>query len=286
MRQVALLISSVGALGFIAFAGVLIWDAFPGILSPDLFASGYWDFRSGSFHALAMIFGSLAVSAVAMTMTIPIGLGSAIYLSEYTSGKFRSLLKILIELLAGIPSVVYGLIGVTILMPLIYPVLSAWDGLSANTLLTGGLLLGFMTLPTMITFADDAMRCVPWTLRQEGLSLGLSKIQVIFSLVIPRSARGILGATGLCLGRALGETIAIYLVIGRTDQKFSLENLSLDSLLSAGHTLTTKLSSSELSIAYGDSVHWQAMMSLALVLWCVIIALTQLGRVYSKGFNR
>ncbi len=262
---------SLVTLTFLAMmTSVLCIDAIPGIWNLQLFQSGYWDFRSHSFSALAMIFGTLVVAGTAIGLAAPVGLAAALFTSERLTGKSRAVFKILIELLAGVPSVVYGLLGVAFLVPWMAPTLMHLGGISGDSLITAGVLLAVMILPTVITFTDDALRCVPKSTRHQGLGLGLSRAQVALFLVVPHARAGIISALMLALGRAIGETIAIYMVVGRTDQLFAINSLSLQSLLEAGQTLTTKLGGAEIAIAYGDKPHWQALMGLGLILWITI----------------
>lgn len=277
MRQVLWLLTIATLLGLWVLISPLLSDGLPDLLTGELFNQGYWDYPRSSFHALAMIFGSVAVSVIAMGLAAPIGIAAAIYLSECSRGKWRGIQKLTIELLAGVPSVVFGLMGVAFLLPLMTPLTDAFGSLTSTTLVTAGVLLSFMILPTIVTFTDDALRCVPLAVRQEGLGLGLTKAQVIWSVVLPMARRGIGGALTLALGRAVGETIAIYLVIGRTDQDFRWQDLSLVQVFASGQTLTTKLSGSELAIAYGDASHWQALMALGLVLWLGVVSFSVWG---------
>lgn len=242
----------------------LIHQGLTPLVSGALWGQGYWDYVRGSYHSLAMVFGSVAVAVMALALAIPIGLGAALYLAEFAGRRSRMVGKILVELLAGVPSVIYGLLGITVLLPLLQPLFV--DG-APDSLLAGGLLLAIMVLPTFVTFADDALRCVAADIREQGLALGLSHLRVLSSLVLPEAIGGLLAAAALAFGRAIGETIAIYFVIGRTDQWFRFADWSLSYLIASGQTLTTKLSGSELAIAYGDPQHWSAMMALGLVLW-------------------
>ena len=221
-----------------------------------------------------MVWGSVVVAVIALGLAFPVGLGASIFVSEYLTGKKRAAAKMAIELLAGVPSVVYGLLGVAFLRNWIFSPLQSMGAPSSDTLFTGGVLLAIMVLPTMMSFSDDALRCVPRRIREAGWGMGLSHSQTVLTLVLPQAKSGILGAVMLSFGRAIGETIAVFLVIGRSDQLFSPESFSLTSVLRAGQTLTTKLGGSEISIAYGDPHHWSALMALGGLLWIGIAALT------------
>jgi phosphate transport system permease protein len=238
-----------------------------------------WYFRRDQFGALPMLYGSAAVSAVAILLAAPIGIGAAVFTAEYLPRRARLLLKLVIELLAGIPSVVYGLLGILLLRNYVYSGLRAagLDPLSGDSLLTAGLLLAVMVLPTIMTLADDALQSVPAQQRQAARGLGLTRAQTVLSVSLPQARRGLVAAVLLGLGRALGETIAVFLVVGRQDNQWPANVFSLEPLISAGQTITSKLGGAETNIAYGTSLHWAAIVGLGLLLMVVVAAVTLIG---------
>ena len=244
----------------------------------QLFNFGYWDFQSELFSALSMIYGTISVSFIALVFSVPVGIFSAVLLSEYTGRKLRVVGKLIIETIASVPSVVYGLIGVIYVVPFMNSLLFPIDGYG-DSLLTGGIILSFMILPTIVSLTDDALRCVSKDLRMNALALGISREKTISHIVLPSALPGIYGATFLALGRALGETIAVFLVIGRSDQLFhgGFEGF-LTSLIRPGQTLTTKLGGPELPIAAADPLHWSHLISLVIILWVVVIFTSYIGR--------
>ena len=195
-------------------------------------------------------------------------------------------MKVLIELLAGVPSVVYGILGMLILRDWIYRLLERWDALSGDTLLTGGVLLAVMILPTVVTLSDDALRSVASSQRQAARALGLNRTETILSVCLPQALPGLLAAVLLGLGRAVGETIAVFLVIGRQDNQLPESWLTLRPLAEAGQTLTTKLGGSETFIAYGDPLHWAAIVGLALVLLVLVLGVTVSGLLLERVGSR
>lgn len=241
-----------------------------------------WFFRQHQFGALPMIYGSLVVALVALVLAAPIGFGAAIFSAEYLPRRLRLALKILIELLAGVPSVVYGLLGILLLRDWIYDAFARFDPLSGDTLLTGGILLAIMILPTIVTLSDDALRAVPSAQRRAARGLGLTRAETILSVTLPQAKRGLGAALLLAFGRALGETIAVFLVVGRQDNHLPESLFALRPLLEAGQTLTSKLGSSETNIAYGDPMHWAAISGLGLILLVMTGLVTMLG----TGFGR
>ncbi|MDQ6861398.1 MAG: phosphate ABC transporter permease subunit PstC, partial [Verrucomicrobiota bacterium] len=236
-----------------------------------------WFYRANVYGALPMIYGTLTVAVIALLLAEPIALGAAIFTSEFLSDRARLAVKIVIELLAGVPSVVYGLIGILLLRNWIYDLFARFDPLSGDTLLTAGVLLGVMILPTIMTLADDALRSVPANQRAAARGLGLTASETVFAVALPQAARGLLAALLLGLGRALGETIAVFLVVGRQDNHLPANILSPRAWLEAGQTLSSKLGGSETNIAYGDPLHWGAMVGLALIMMTMVLAVTMTG---------
>jgi phosphate transport system permease protein len=236
-----------------------------------------WFFRVHDFGMLPMVYGTLAVSAVALTVAAPLAIGTALFTVEVLPRRARLAVKTAIELLAGVPSVVYGLLGVLLLRDFVVRILAPWDPLSGDTLLTGGLLLAVMILPTVMTLADDALSGVAASQRLAARALGLTRAETALRVSLRQAFPGLASALLLGLGRALGETIAVFLVIGRQDNQWPEHLLSMPLLANAGQTLTTKLGGSETFIAYGDPLHWGAMMGLGLVLFAVVAAVSLAG---------
>jgi phosphate transport system permease protein len=224
-----------------------------------------------------MIYGTLTVAFIALLLAAPIGIGAAIFTSEFLPPRLRIAVKITIELLAGVPSVVYGLLGILLLRDWIYELFARFELLSGDTLLTAGVLLGVMILPTVMTLADDALRSVPAEQRRAARGLGLTATETVLAVSLPQARRGLLAALLLGLGRALGETIAVFLVVGRQDNNLPANIFSPRGWLEAGQTLASKLGGSETNIAYGDPLHWGAMVGLALLLMMMVLAVTLAG---------
>lgn len=273
---------AVSGLTALAFAGMVALFAFESL--PVWRHAGFeylrghqWFFRAQRFGALPMVYGTLAVSALALLLAAPVGLGSAVFVAEILPARLRLPAKTAIELLAGIPSVVYGLLGVLLLRGWMLRVLAPFEPLSGDTLATGGVLLAVMILPTVVTLGDDALRGVARSQRQAARALGLTRAETIVRVSLPQALPGLVAALLLALGRALGETIAVFLVIGRQDNQWPEHLLSPASLAAAGQTLTTKLGGSETHIAYGDPLHWAAMVALALVLAILVASVTLAG---------
>ena len=184
------------------------------ITPPAFFCGKQWILTATpapQFGTLPLILGTLLVSFVAILIALPLGLGVAIYMSELASNRMRSFLKPTIELLAGIPSVVYGFFGLVVLVPPIQKVFNLPVG---ETAFAGSIVLAIMALPTIITVAEDAMRNTTRAMREASLALGATHWQTIYRVIIPYAGSGISAAVVLGIGRAIGETMAVLMVTG------------------------------------------------------------------------
>ena len=268
--------SALAAGTVVAMFGLLLVQSLPVWQHEGLgFLTGTkWFYRQHQFGAAPMILGTVITAFTALLLAAPLGIGAAIFTSEFLPPRLRLPVKVVIELLAGVPSVINGLLGVLFLRNWIYDLLTPFDPLSGDTLLTGAVLLAVMILPTVMTLADDALRGVPAIQRQAARGLGLTSTEVALHVALPQSRRGLLAALLLALGRALGEAIAVFLVVGRQDNQWPERLLSLQPLIQSGQTLTTKLASSETNIAYGDPLHWAAICGIALVLMVMVAGIT------------
>ena len=267
--------SAVALTAMVVLFGIFAWQSLPVWQHAG---AGYvtgekWFYRSHLFGALSMIYGTFVVAGIALLIAAPVGVGTAVFVAEYLPRRLRIIIKAALELLAGIPSVVYGLLGIALLRNWIYDTFESFELLSGDTLLTAGLLLAIMVLPTVITLADDALSSVPAAQRRAARSLGLSRAEAILTVSLPQARRGLGAALLLALGRSLGETIAVFLVVGRQDNNLPHPWFTPRALLEAGQTLASKLGSSETNIAYGDRLHWAAMMGLGLLLLVITAAL-------------
>ena len=209
--------------------------------------------------------------AIAMAVALPVGIMAAMQLSQIKSVKTRRFIKALLEGLAGIPSIVYGLIGVSFLSVFMADLFNLQTG---RIILTAGLLLSVMILPTILTLTEDAISAVPKAVTQNAAALGLYKYEVFKTAILPSAAPHILGAGLLALGRALGETMAVMLVIGSLDR---LPN-PIWNVLSSGQTITSKLGREVGESAFG-SVHFSALIFTALILVLITLSLTVTSQI-------
>jgi phosphate transport system permease protein len=218
-----------------------------------------WAPTKGYFGIFPMIVSSFLVTIGALIIGAPMGLACAIYLSEYSGRRVKMFLKPALELLAGIPSVVYGFLGVLYVVPLIRTYL----GGSGFSLLATSIILGVMILPTVISISFDALVSVPKTYREGSLAMGATKWQTISRVVIPAAKSGILASFILGMGRAIGETMAVIMVAGNA---LKIPGGILDPL----RTLTSNIA---LELAYATGDHRQSLFSTGVVLLVIIMIL-------------
>jgi phosphate transport system permease protein len=212
-----------------------------------------------------LIYGTLLVSFGAIVLALPIGLFAAIYLSEIAKKRTRNFLKPLIELLAGIPSVVYGFFGLVIIVPLIQSIFNLPVG---ETALAGSVVLAIMALPTIITISEDAMRNTPRAMKEASLALGASHWQTIYKVVIPYSASGITAGAILGIGRAIGETMAVLMVTGNAA-------VIPHTFLAPVRTIPATIAA-ELGEAANGGLHYEALFALGCILFVITFGINML----------
>lgn len=219
----------------------------------------HWAPTKGHFGILAMILSSIYVTVGALICGVPLALACAIVLAEFAPPRLTRILKPTIELLAGIPSVVYGFLGVVLLVPLIREYLGG-PGLS---LLAAALILGIMILPTVISISIDAINAVPNIYREGSIALGATQWQTVRKLVLPAARSGIITAIILGMGRAIGETMAVIMVAGNA---LKIPTSVLDPV----RTLTANIA---LELGYASGAHREALFATGIVLFIIIMIL-------------
>jgi phosphate transport system permease protein len=244
-------------------------------ISPkDFFAGKEWlptSTPAPQLGSLPLALGTLLVSIFAILIALPLGLGVAIYLSELAGERIRKLFKPTIELLAGIPSVVYGFFGLVALVPYIQRTLRLPVG---ETAFAGSLILAIMALPTIITIAEDAMRNTPKAMREASLALGATHWQTIYRVIIPYAASGITAAVVLGVGRAVGETMAVLMVTGNAA-------VMPHSLLEPVRTIPATIAA-ELGEAPAGGAHYQSLFMLGCILFIITMLINLSAEAVSK----
>jgi phosphate transport system permease protein len=227
-----------------------------------------WFPSQGSFGIFPMTVGSFLVTLGALIVGVPLGVACAVFLCELIPPAIGMVLRPMIQLLAAIPSVIYGFWGLIVLVPLIREYLGG-PGLSV---LAGSLVLGVMILPTIISISEDSLRALPRTFKEGALSLGATHWQTIWRVLLPAARSGIVASVILGMGRAVGETMAMIMILGNAVQM-------PHSILNSARTLTTNIGI-EMGYATGD--HRQALFATGVVLFFIIIGLNTLALVISR----
>jgi phosphate transport system permease protein len=267
--------------------GILFVQSWPALLDAGhngLFTSSEWkpDPPGGGakrFGSLAFVYGTLVTSAIAMLLAVPLGVASAVFLSEVMSGWLRRVGMFLIELLAAIPSVVYGFWGLTVLAPAVQKLFDLLGGpnTGGNGIFAAGLVLAVMILPYITAISFDVIQAVPRASREGALALGASRWQAIWRVVLPTARPGIVAASFLALGRALGETMAVTMLIGN-------KSVWEFSLFAYGDTIASKMANSFAEAS--DPKTRSALLALALVLFLVTAATNLLARFMLARLTR
>ena len=223
----------------------------------DFFLGERWRPANDVYGILPMILGSLYVTAGAIIIGVPIGLLTAVFLAKFCPKGLYKILKPATELMAGVPSVVYGFFGLVVLVPLVQNIF----GVAGNTMLTASVLLGIMILPTIIGVSESAIRAVPDSYYEGSLALGASHERSVFFATLPAARSGILAGVVLGIGRAIGETMAVVMVAGNKPRM-------PQGLLDGVRTMTANI---VMEMGYATDLHREALIATAVVLFVFIL---------------
>jgi len=241
------------------------------LFSPEWYPTSVANKRYGT---LALTAGTVSVTVFAMLIAVPFGLGTAVFISEFTSGPLKESLKIVVELLAAIPSVVWGFIALAIMNPVIIDVFHAPSGLNV---LNGGIILGLMSVPIIVSIGEDALKAVPDSFREASLALGATRWQTVYKVLFPAARSGLLAAVLLGVGRAIGETIAVLMATGHAVQ---IPTSPLDSV----RTLTATIAS-ELGETARGSDHYQALFAIGVLLFFLTFVVNLTADLLVRGIR-
>ena len=241
----------------------LVREGFPTFVEVDAssISSTRWYPIEDYFGILPLITGSLIVTIGAALIAVPFGIGTAIYISEIAPRWVREILKPLVELLGGLPSVVLGFLGILVLSPFLREFLNLPTGLTA---FTGSLLLGAIAVPTVVSVAEDALDAVPRAYREGAWALGATRWQTIWRVTLPAARSGVLTAIMLGIGRAIGETMTVMMVTGNAPVLAT----ELGSLFSPVRTMTATIAAEMGEVANG-SVHYHVLFFIGIVLFLI-----------------
>jgi phosphate transport system permease protein len=228
-------------------------------------------FAQKSYGVLPLVVGTLLVTTIALVIAIPLGIGSAIYLAEYASDRSRKLLKPILELLAGVPTVVYGFVALFALNPVLQQYWPGDSGPAFQNLLVAGIAMGVMIVPTIASISEDAMSAVPHSLREGAYALASTKMQVATRVVVPAAISGIVAAVVLGISRAIGETMIVTIAGGLISSEVDFNPLH------AIETMTAYIA----AVSSGDipvgSIDYQTVFAVGLLLFVVTFALNALS---------
>lgn len=246
-----------------AIAAFLFWNSLramreAGIGSMLSGSAWYPTSTPGEFGLLPLVLGSLYVTGVALAVCVPVGVGTAIFMSEFSSRRLSGIMKSIIEFMAAVPSVVYGLIGVAVLIPLVKQTFGLDSGMTA---LTGGIVLGIMSVPTVVSISEDALHAVPSDLRRGSAALGNTRWQTTYKVTLPAASSGIFAAVMLGLGRAIGETMAVLMLTGNAA-------VIPGGVLESVRTMTGTIAAEMGEVVQGG-LHYSVLFAVGLVLFVI-----------------
>ena len=227
------------------------------------------------YGTLALIAGTFSVTALAIAIAVPFGLGAAIFVSEFCTGKVREGLKITIELLAAIPSVVWGFIGLTVMNPVIMKVFHVPVGLNV---LNAAILLALMSIPIMVSIGEDSLKAVPDSYREAALALGATQWQIVYKVLLPAAKNGLLAAVLLGVGRAVGETMAVLMATGHAVHVPT-------SIFDSVRTLTATIAA-ELGEASQGSPHYRVLFLIGILLFTITFIVNLTADLVVKGIKK
>lgn len=285
--DIAYVITMTCAFTVLAVTALLVYELYLNSVLPRhkfgwlFLTTSVWDPVAGEFGALPFIYGTVVTSAVALIMAIPLGVGAAIFLAELAPARISNTLTFLIELLAAVPSVIYGLLGIFILVPAlvsIEPAIRAvlgWTPLFSGpfygvSMFSASVVLVIMIIPFIISISREVIMAVPNEQREGALALGATRWESTWDVVLPFAKKGIMGSIFLALARSLGETMAVTMVIGN-DPKIH------GSLFAPGYSIAAVIAN-EFAEAT-DALHQGALIELALVLFGLTIVINGIARV-------
>lgn len=263
-----------GIFAMLLFNGV---KTFKEVSPADFFLSSNWNpsaYGTPSFGILSMLVSTLLVTAGAMLIAVPLGIGTAAYLSEVASPKVRNSLKPAIELLAGVPSVAVGFIGIVVVAPFLAQIFGLSNGLNA---LNGSILLAVMALPTIITVAEDSLKAVPKQFREASYALGANRWTTLVRVVLPASFSGIIAAVILGIGRAIGETMTVLMATGNAT---AMPHGFFDPVRTLTATIAIELG----EVAY-DTNHYYSLFGLGAVLFVISLLVNLLAEKLAAKYR-
>ncbi len=255
----------------------LLFFRSPEVNLVDFLTTTSWQPSIGKFGVLPLLNATLITSLIAMMVAIPLGLAAAVYLSEYASSKARSILKPILEVLAGIPTIVYGYFALTFVTPLLRSAIGQ-ENMNVYNMLSAGLVMGIMILPLISSISEDALQAVPHSLREAAFGLGATRFEVAMQVVVPAALSGIIAAVILGISRAIGETMIVAVAAG-SGPAFTFNPLK------AAETMTgyiARISGGDLGY---DTPDYNSIFAIGLLLFLVTLSLNLISRKLALKFR-
>lgn len=254
----------------------------------EFFGTTIWQPQAGRFGIWPLILGTMMVSVIAMLVAIPLGLASAVYLSEYASRRVRSLFKPVLEVLVGIPTVVYGLFALSFVTPILRSVFGV-DVVGFFNVLSAGLVVGILIVPLVSSLSEDALSAVPDSLRQAAYALGASKFEVSMRVVVPAALSGIAAGCVVAMSRAVGETMVVTMAAGASARNFQLGTDSLFGYILNPFQGAQAMTGYIAITASGDlgynTIDYNSIFAIGLTLFIMTLGLNSLSRRLVKRFR-
>ncbi len=264
-------------LGIVLVLGTESFTFFKEVSLIEFFTGTEWQPSIGKFGILPLLTATLTTSLIAMIVALPLGLMAAIYLAEYAPSRVREILKPTLEVLAGIPTVVYGYFALTTVTPFLRNALGG-DTVDVYNMLSAGIVMGILIIPLVSSMCEDALSSVPRSLREAAFAMGATKLETSVSIVVPAAFSGIAASFILALSRAVGETMIVALAAG-AGPNFTLNPLRAAETMT-GHI--ARISGGDLSY---DSIDYRSLFAIALVLFAATLLLNMLSRRLVKKYR-
>ena len=255
----------------------------------DFFTTTVWQPQAGSFGIWPLILGTLLITIIAMIVAVPLGLAAAIYLSEYASARVRGFFKPVLEILVGIPTVVFGFFAITFMTPILRSIFGT-SVVGFFNVLSAGIVVGFLIIPLISSLSEDAMAAVPDSLRQASYGLGASRLETSLRVVVPAALSGIAAGMVIAMSRAIGETMVVTLAAGASPRNFDLGSDSIFGYIlnpfEGAQTMTGYIAITASGDISYDTIDYNSIFAIGLTLFFITLGLNSLSRRIVKRFRQ
>jgi phosphate transport system permease protein len=255
----------------------------------DFITTTVWQPQAGSFGIWPLILGTLLITIIAMFVAVPLGLAAAIYLSEYASARVRGFFKPALEILVGIPTVVFGFFAITFMTPILRSIFGT-SVVGFFNVLSAGIVVGLLIIPLISSLAEDAMAAVPNSLRQAAYALGASRLETSLRVVVPAALSGIAAGMVIAMSRAIGETMVVTLAAGASPRNFDLGSDSIFGYIlnpfQGAQTMTGYIAITASGDISYDTIDYNSIFAIGLTLFFITLGLNSMSRRIVKRFRQ